>query len=227
MKRYSKFSLLVAVLCLLSLLVYAEFWYKKLPENGQVTPGSGGIKDILPFIHRPQSKEGQDTNTSPVKPEWLETERNGTKEGQDTNTSPVKPGAEVQTPSGALSKNASDKEKQIEAYYAKKLTAVASGYHQKLNSLVAAGMSEYDKVREKKEKASPISLARKYLSAGRALEAQCDAEFYPILDEYKAELEKNSFPPDAAVNAGKEYENAKAARKKQILLSAAKYVGFP
>ncbi len=213
MKRLYKLSLLIIILCSLSLLAYAGFCYKELSKNGQIsvtdgqTPAAnetGGIRNIFPFIPWPHLKEGRDTDASAVRP-----------------------GTGVQTPSGAASGDAADKEKEIQAYYTKKLAAVASGYQQKLNSLVAAGWSEYDKVRKNEEEESLISLARKYLSAGHALEAQCDAEFYPILDEYKAELEKNSLSQAAAVNAGREYENAKAARKKQILSSAAKYIGLP
>lgn len=206
MKRLSRLLLFVVILCFLSLLAYAGCWYKKLPENGQpsVTPGTGGIKNMLPFILRLQPNKDRNTNTTPVKRE-----------------------TEGETPSGALNGSASDKEKQIEAYYTQKLSAVASGYRQKLNSLEAEGISEYNKVREKKEKASLVGLALKYISAGRALEAQCDAEINPILNEYKAELRKNSLPEYAAENAEKEYKKAKAAREKQILSSAAKYIGQP
>ncbi|MFA5384768.1 MAG: hypothetical protein WC364_08920 [Eubacteriales bacterium] len=205
MKRLNKLSLLIIILCSLSLLAYAGSCYRELSKNGQ-TPAAnetGGIKSILPFIPWPHSEKSRDTGASTVKP-----------------------GTGVQTPSGAASGDA-DKEKEIQAYYTKKLVAVASGYQQKLNSLVAAGWSEYEKVRKNEAEESLISLARKYLSAGHALEAQCDAEFYPILDEYKAELEKNSLSQAAAVNAGREYKNAKAARKKQVLSSAAKYIGLP
>ena len=216
MKRLRKFLLFALILCCLSLLAYSGVCYIILSKNGQVsitdgkvsiTQETGGIKSILPFIPWPHSKEGRNKGAQPADPE-----------------------IGIQAPSGAAggkATDASDKEKEIDEYYTQKLRTVASGYQQQLNSLVAAGWSEYEKVRANKEEKTLIGLARKYLSAGHALEAQCDAEFYPILDEYKAELKKNSLPLNAAVNAGREYESSKAARKKQILSSAAKYIVSP
>ncbi len=50
-----------------------------------------------------------------------------------------------------------------------------------------------------------------------------DPQQTPLAD-FKAELQKNSFPLDKAREAQKEYEQAKAARKRQLLSAAAKHL---
>ena len=56
----------------------------------------------------------------------------------------------------------------------------------------------------------------KYYSAGKALEAECDSQFYSVLDSFESELRANSFPLDAAVRAKETYEARKSARAGQI-----------
>lgn len=108
-------------------------------------------------------------------------------------------------------------QKEIEARYGALLLATASTYEGKLNNLMASGWNEYRASKNQGSNISLLSLAKKYIPAGYALEAECDAHFYAILDNFKAELKRNSLPTTAAELAAREYEKAKAARKKQIL----------
>ena len=111
---------------------------------------------------------------------------------------------------------------EIEVYYITKLRTTCGSYEGRLNSLISSALGEYTAARRQGQKVSAVSLARKYVAAGNALERECDAEFYAILADFKAELRKNSFPLDKTWEAQREYERAKAAYKKQILSSASK-----
>jgi len=110
----------------------------------------------------------------------------------------------------------------IEAYYLARLETICRSYEGRLNGLIGQAQDEYTSARRQGQKVSVISLAKRYLAAGNALEKQCDADFYAVLADFKAELRKNSFPLDKPREAQKEYEQTKAARKRQIITAAAK-----
>lgn len=110
--------------------------------------------------------------------------------------------------------------KEIETRYINQLQETALSYEGKLNTLIACGWSEYQASRNQGQKQSVLSLAKKYIGKGNALEAECDARFYAILNDFKSELVFNSLPTTTAEAAGKEYEKAKASRKRQLLVKA-------
>ena len=112
--------------------------------------------------------------------------------------------------------------REIETYFINRLIIICRYYEGRLNGLLGLAWNEYRAAQKLKEKVSAVSLAPKYIGAGSALERECDQEFYAVLSDFKAELRKNSFPLDKAFEAQREYEKAKAARKKQIFLTAAK-----
>jgi len=140
------------------------------------------------------------------------------KEPETTDT----PGMTAPPPQQALGDTADRQQlqKEIEARYGALLLATASTYEGKLNNLIASGWNEYRASKNRGSNISALLLARKYIPAGYALEAECDAHFYAVLDNFKAELKRNSLPTTAAELAAKEYEKAKTARKKQILAKA-------
>ncbi len=113
-------------------------------------------------------------------------------------------------------------QQQIEARYIARLQKIAGGYEGRLYGLVGQAWNEYITAKKQGQNISVISLARKYMAAGTALEKQCDAEFYATLDEFRTELLKNSLPLDTVIQAQREYERVKAARKRHILTAAAK-----
>lgn len=112
---------------------------------------------------------------------------------------------------------------EIEARYIARLEAICSYYEEKLNDLVASAWNEYSAARMQGQKISAIYLAGKYLATGNALEKECDREFYAVLADFRSELRKHSLPLDKTYEAQREYERAKAARKRQILSAAAKF----
>lgn len=131
-----------------------------------------------------------------------------------------------EAPSAAWKAGETDKnqlQRQIEAYYLSRLQRIAASYESRLNALIGEAAVEY-KSAQQQGKLSVLSLARKYYASGSSLESRCDAEFYAVLDEFKTELRKNSLPLDTARQAQAAYERAKAARKKQMLSSAAKFL---
>jgi hypothetical protein len=114
--------------------------------------------------------------------------------------------------------------REIEVFYFTKLETIGRYYEGRLNKLISSALSEYNAACRQKQKVSVVSLARKYIPAAVALERDCDGEFYAVLADFKAELQKNYFPLDKAREAQKEYEQAKAARKRQLLSAAAKHL---
>jgi hypothetical protein len=113
---------------------------------------------------------------------------------------------------------------QIDDYYTARLQSLGESYEGKLNGLVNEAFSEYQSDKKQGNDISVATLAFKYISEGSALEKQCDAQFYPLLDEYEADLRKNNLPLDTAIKAKQEYESSKVNRKKELLSAAAKMI---
>lgn len=105
---------------------------------------------------------------------------------------------------------------QIEQKYISRLQSLASGYEGKLNGLISAAMNEYNSAQKANPNADISPLINKYFSAGKALEAECDSQFYSILAAFEGELRANSFPLDMAVKARETYEARKNARAGQV-----------
>lgn len=113
---------------------------------------------------------------------------------------------------------------QIDDYYTARLQNLAASYESRLNGLVSEAFNEYQSDKNQGKDVSVVAMAFKYMSEGNALEKQCDAQFYPLLDEFEADLRKNNLPLDAAIKAKQEYESAKVNRKKELLSAAAKMI---
>lgn len=105
----------------------------------------------------------------------------------------------------------------IEQKYIDRLQSIGSGYEARINSLLSSAVIEYQAAREDDPNADVSALAEQYLSAGRALEAECDAKMYAILGEFESELRANSLPVAAAFRARSTYEAEKSSRAGQIL----------
>lgn len=105
---------------------------------------------------------------------------------------------------------------QIEQKYIARLQSLASDYEGRLNGLVATALNEYESAKKANPNADIGPLINKYYSAGKALEAECDSQFYSILAAFESELSANSFPLDMAIQARETYEARKGARAGQI-----------
>lgn len=106
---------------------------------------------------------------------------------------------------------------EIEKKYLSSIEATASNYEMRLNGLVSSALLDLNAARKDSPHADLRPLADRYISAGRSLEAQCDASVYSLLEEFENELKSNSFPVDAAARARREYEAGKKERAAQLL----------
>ena len=106
---------------------------------------------------------------------------------------------------------------QIELNYISQLQTIASGYESRLNALAAAAAKEYKAAIEADPGADITPIAGRYYAEGKALEAECDARVYPLLEAFEGELRANSFPIDKAVQARETYEARKSARAGELI----------
>lgn len=106
---------------------------------------------------------------------------------------------------------------EIEKKYLSSIEATASNYEMRLNGLVSSALLELNAARKDSPHADLRPLADSYISAGRSLEARCDASVYSLLEEFENELKSNSFPVDASARARSEYEAGKKERAAQLL----------
>ncbi len=105
---------------------------------------------------------------------------------------------------------------QIEQKYLARLQALASGYEAKLNGLIISALNECRAARKENPNADLTPIFKRYYLAGRALEAECDSQFYPVLADFESELKANSFPLEAAVRAREVYEARKNTKAGEI-----------
>lgn len=171
------------------------------PEAANIE--GGGAAAPSPAKSIPQAGSGG------VKPSTQQQPASG---GGDPIRDEVIPNAQQRSSSGGDDSLRS----QIEQKYISRLQSLASGYEGKLNSLVSAALSEYSAAKKNNPNADISPLINKYYSTGKALEAECDAQFYSVLAAFESELRAHSFPLDAAVKAKETYEARKSARAGQI-----------
>jgi hypothetical protein len=174
---------------------------------------------LLPF--NDSLLQGEQEKLSTNKGNGEEIPREKTKE-TSRETPANTPESFAGTPPEATTDKSFSSRQEIEAYFTTRLMVICGYYEGRLNSLLGSTWNEYHTAQKQGQKISAVSLAQKYIAAGNALERECDQEFYAVLTDFKAELRKNSFPLDKALEAQREYEKAKAARKKQIFHHAAK-----
>jgi len=91
----------------------------------------------------------------------------------------------------------------------------------RLDTLYSAAVQEY----VQSSKAGTVNrsaLAQKYIQAGTMLEASLDSQFYSVLGAMEAELIANNLPTDLVGVNKREYENAKSAKRSQLLAKVRK-----
>ncbi|GAB6275125.1 MAG: hypothetical protein STSR0004_19900 [Peptococcaceae bacterium] len=174
---------------------------------------------LLPF--NDSMSQGEQDKFSIKKGNGKEIPREKTKETSGEKPANTPKGS-AGTPGKATTGKSFSSRQEIEAYFTTRLMVICGYYEGRLNSLLGSTWNEYNDAQKQGQKISVFSLAKKYTAAGSALERECDQEFYAVLTDFKAELQKNSFPPDKVLEAQREYEKTKTARKKQIFHNAAK-----
>ncbi len=206
-----------AVILGLALIIIVGAWRLGLlpllfsPPPAAVGTTPNAIKDSSPAPvstgQQPQQPSPAVTHTPPSAP---------------GNTTLNNTGSSAGLPENGAQLTKDQLQQQIDDYYTAKLNNLAESYENQLNALVGEAMSEYQADKQQGNNAAIFALAGKYYSEGSALEKQCDAQFYSLLDEYKAQLRKNNLSLDTANRDQQEYESAKAAREKELLSEATK-----
>jgi len=120
--------------------------------------------------------------------------------------------------------NAAGGESQIDISYLGQLNKIGQYYQGQLNTLVAQAYDSYQAVKEGKSNTPLLSLAGQYVGQGQTLQKQSDAQFYSVLDQYQAALQKAGLPTAYEEQARTDYETAKAAEKQKILSAAEQYL---
>lgn len=102
-------------------------------------------------------------------------------------------------------------QQELEDFYLARLQSIAGGYRDRLNSLVDTARTECIAARKQNPRADLTPIINRYYAAGKALEAQCDGEFYATLAEFKNKLRADGYPLNAANRAAQTYAATKSA----------------
>lgn|GEM_PF-4718005 len=127
----------------------------------------------------------------------------GTAEGGAATEAP----AWSETGSGAVSAG----QAEIEQHYAGRLQSLASSCESRIMGLYASGIQELRSIPASDSQARSAA-AERYYSSGRALEAECDGQFYTVLAAFEGELQNGGHPLDKAREVQAIYESSKQAR---------------
>ncbi|TEB15095.1 hypothetical protein Psfp_02414 [Pelotomaculum sp. FP] len=205
-----KRKLLITVLILITAasLGAAVFFYNQAKHQQQSPPGTqtsapGGS----------ETSDGGDPASSTGKASGGSDDRGPT--SSTGGASSDSDGGETSGPQTSPAQN--PLQAQIEQKYTARLQSTGSSYEGRLNSLLASAVADYQAAKKADPNADITPLTNKYYAAGQALEAECDAKMYAILDAFENELRANSLPVDAAVRARAAYDAAKSDRAGQIL----------
>ncbi|BAF58596.1 hypothetical membrane protein [Pelotomaculum thermopropionicum SI] len=172
------------------------------PENRQDPAGGSGGKTAP---ENRQAPAGSESGTSPGGAGQAPAGAEGGNSGPETARQ------------GSSSGGTGSLRGQIEEKYLSRLQSLASGYESRLNGLASAASSELAAAKKADPNADLNPIINKYYAAGKALEAECDSQFYSILAEFESELSAHSLPLDTAVRAREAYEARKGARAGQLL----------
>ena len=117
-----------------------------------------------------------------------------------------------------------DRYKQIVLKYKSRFARLESEYRGKLNSLLANARVEFERTQEDGSKFSLAKLGWDYYKRGKALEKECDAKFYDILEQMEKELRGSDLPLGVIKEVKAEYEVQKDKRQDQLMSIAKDYI---
>lgn len=116
--------------------------------------------------------------------------------------------------------NTADPMMKIEQKYRPQFLGLQAEYESKLNRLLGSALAEYKQVKSSRSNTSLRQLAKKYISAGQALEAESDGQFYALLANMENELGAAGLPTTLTDQLRANYIRLKNERRKQILSMA-------
>lgn len=112
-----------------------------------------------------------------------------------------------------------DRYSRIFSKYQADLTGLQEEFDVKIEQLISSAMREYQQSGSKNS-GSLLKLAEHYVSAGKALEADCDYRFYNTLAAMEMELKANNLPTGVVEQAKNSYLILKNDRRKQLINKA-------
>jgi hypothetical protein len=127
-------------------------------------------------------------------------------------------------PQAASAANTASGESRIDVVYLAELNRIGRYYQGQLNALVSQAYQSYLAVKDGKSHTPLLTLAGEYMGKGEALQKESDTQFYSVLDQYKAALQKAGLPTTYEQRAATDYETAKAAERRKILSAAEQYL---
>ena len=115
-----------------------------------------------------------------------------------------------------------DKYKAILLNYTAQFSQVQSQYIGKLNNLLKR--AQVDIKANGGQKKELVKISYQYVKEAKALEQECDTNFYSILSDMKKELQQGHFPLAVADEAEKQYKQQKKERERYLSTKALEYV---
>lgn len=119
----------------------------------------------------------------------------------------------------ALDTDSYNRYSQITSKYRTDLISLQSEFDVKLSQLISSASRDYQQGGQKNS-ASVLKLTERYISAGKALEADCDSRFYNTLAAMEMELKANNLPTGVVEQAKSSYIILKNERRKQLISRA-------
>ncbi|UYZ21806.1 hypothetical protein [Mesobacillus jeotgali] len=108
----------------------------------------------------------------------------------------------------------------IKAAYRPSFEALEAQANAKIDSLISTAYSEYNTKKQNGESISITYFYRKYISAGKELEASTDETFNYLYESLLKDLKAKGFSASEAAEFTTQYENAKAARETALIEKA-------
>jgi len=122
----------------------------------------------------------------------------------------------LQEQKSSLDTNSYNRYSQITSKYKSDLISLQEEFDVKLSQLISSARRDYQQD-DQKNSASVLKLTERYISAGKALEADCDSRFYNKLAAMEMELKANNLPTGVVEQTKNSYIILKNERRRQLI----------
>jgi len=122
----------------------------------------------------------------------------------------------LQEQKSVLDTNSYNRYSRITSKYQADLISLQREFDVKLSQLIRSASRDYQQG-DQKNSASVLKLTERYISAGKALEADCDGRFYNTLAAMEMELKANNLPTGVVEQAKNSYIILKNERRRQLI----------
>ena len=128
------------------------------------------------------------------------------------------------SPSPVLTAVEAQKYEQISNKYKSKLIALNGEYEGRISGLLSSAQAEFNSQKSSGSQSGAIALAKKYTSAAKVLEGECDKKVYAVINQMEGELKGNNLPTAVVGQVRAGYEVTKNERRKFYMGKALKYL---